>query len=452
VAFSADGKTLVSGGGLGEFPQSGEVKVWDVGSGRHRLDLKGHTYSVWSVAMSADGARIASGAGWFREPGEIKVWDAQTGQQLLNVKGHANGVSGLAFSPDGRSLFSRDFRGDTRAWDSKTGQPLPLPDPPPEFRASAQTADGRLFAHPEGSVIRLIPSADAEETAWRKTLTRPDPGWHWDEVLRQDEAGNHLAVAFHLGQLLRHRPLEEPWHRLAAEAYHRAGQPRLAALHLACALWQDRGFDPLPSDPLGRQHGESSARAGRWAEAADHFTRSLRSNPRDASTLHDLLLAQLGAGQKEASQRTCVRILDYLTEFRDHPWSDSLHRVCALLTLTEGDSRRHLALAEQRVQKERSAFNLFLLGAARYRAGRFEQAVASLEEAIKRRQTKEWGDERLFLALARQRLGKRQEDNQGLEKAINLLERHPASNWRRQVYLQILRKEAEELIRGEKGK
>src|SRR5262249_21230915 len=157
---------------------------------------------------------------------------------------------------------------DTRAWDSKTGQPLPLTDPPPDFPASAQTADGRLLAHPEGSVIRLIPSPGPDETARRKALTRPDPAWHWDEVVRQDEAGNHFAVAFHLGELARYRPLEGPWHRLAAEAYDRAGQPRLAALHLACALWQDRGFDPIPPDSLGREHGEKAARAGRWAEAA----------------------------------------------------------------------------------------------------------------------------------------------------------------------------------------
>jgi tetratricopeptide (TPR) repeat protein len=105
------------------------------------------------------------------------------------------------------------------------------------------------------------------------------------------------------------------------------------------------------------------------------------------------------------------------------------------------------------VQKERSAFNLFLLGAARYRAGQFEQAVASLEEAIQRRQTYEWGDERLFLALAQQRLGKSHEAGKGLEKAINLLDKQPGRyQWSAQIYLQILRKEAEGLIRGEKAK
>ena len=163
-------------------------------------------------------------------------------------------------------------------------------------------------------------------------------------------------------------------------------------------------------------------------------------------------MAQLGAGQKEVSQRTCVSILGHLAEFREDPWSDLLLQICVLPPLAAGDSRRLLVLAERQVQKERSAINLFSLGAAQYRAGQFEKAVASLEEAIQRRQTKEWGDERLFLALAQQRLGKRQEADQGLEKAINLLDKQPAGHWSRQIYLQILRKEAEGLIRGEKAK
>jgi tetratricopeptide (TPR) repeat protein len=163
-------------------------------------------------------------------------------------------------------------------------------------------------------------------------------------------------------------------------------------------------------------------------------------------------MAQLGAGQKEVSQRTCVSILGHLAEFREDPWSDLLLQICVLPPLAAGDSRRLLVLAERQVQKERSAINLFSLGAAQYRAGQFEQAVASLEEAIQRRQIKEWGEAWLFLALAQQRLGKIQEAGKWLEKAINLLDKQPRRHWSAQIYLQLLSKEAERLIRGEKAK
>ena len=178
----------------------------------------------------------------------------------------------------------------------------------------------------------------------------------------------------------------------------------------------------------------------------------MRRYPKEESAWCDLLMAQLGAGQKEVSQRTCVSILGHLAEFREDPWSDWLLQICVLPPLAAGDSRRLLALAEHQVQKERSAINLFSLGAARYRAGQFEQAVASLEEAIQWRQKKERCEAWLFLALAQQRLGKSHEAGKGLEKAINLLDKQPRRRWSEQIYLQILRKEAEGLIRGEKTK
>jgi hypothetical protein len=65
---------------------------------------------------------------------------------------------------------------------------------------------------------------------------------------------------------------------------------------------------------------------------------------------------------------------------------------------------------------------------------------------------KEWCEAWLFLALAQQRLGKINEAERGLAKAMSLLEKQPARDWREPIYLQILRKEAEGLIRGEKAK
>jgi WD40 repeat protein len=74
VAFSADGKRIVTGGGdpfrRGFNP--GEVKVWDAATGQEKLSLKGHTAPVSSVAFSADGKRIVSGS----YDRTVKVWEA----------------------------------------------------------------------------------------------------------------------------------------------------------------------------------------------------------------------------------------------------------------------------------------------------------------------------------------------------------------------------------------
>ena len=96
VAFSADGKRIVSGS------YDKTVKVWDADKGTETLTLKGHTQPVSSVAFSADGKRIVSGS----YDKTVKVWDADKGTETLSLKGHTEGVTSVAFSPDGKRIVS----------------------------------------------------------------------------------------------------------------------------------------------------------------------------------------------------------------------------------------------------------------------------------------------------------------------------------------------------------
>ena len=78
MAFSADGKRILTGS------EDQTAKVWDAEKGQEVLSLKGHTYSVSSVAFSPDGKRILTGS-WDRT---AKVWDAEKGQEVLSLRGH----------------------------------------------------------------------------------------------------------------------------------------------------------------------------------------------------------------------------------------------------------------------------------------------------------------------------------------------------------------------------
>jgi WD40 repeat protein len=81
------------------------VTIWDVASGEEVLTCRGHTLPVLAIAFSGDGKRLvtcASATGADRAH-EIKVWDALTGRELANLTGQGALVS-AAFSPDGRWL------------------------------------------------------------------------------------------------------------------------------------------------------------------------------------------------------------------------------------------------------------------------------------------------------------------------------------------------------------
>jgi WD40 repeat protein len=75
------------------------------------------------VAFSPDGKRLVSGSGNFSGGGEVKVWDAQTGQELLTIQGGTFGHQ-VAFTPDGQRLAS-NAGGTVKIYDA-----TPLPEKP----------------------------------------------------------------------------------------------------------------------------------------------------------------------------------------------------------------------------------------------------------------------------------------------------------------------------------
>jgi hypothetical protein len=58
----------------------------------------GHTESVWSIAVSADGNQVISASG----DQTVRLWDVDTGKCLRTFEGHTNSVTGVAMSADGK--------------------------------------------------------------------------------------------------------------------------------------------------------------------------------------------------------------------------------------------------------------------------------------------------------------------------------------------------------------
>ncbi len=76
---------------------------------------------VMSVAYSPNGKTIVSG-GWDKK---IILWDAQTARQIgAPLEGHEGGVSCVRYSFDGKSIISGSEDKTVRIWDAVTGNQL----------------------------------------------------------------------------------------------------------------------------------------------------------------------------------------------------------------------------------------------------------------------------------------------------------------------------------------
>ncbi len=119
LALSPNSKILVSGS------EDGEIKLWDVSTGKQKSSWKKHNGVFRTMAFSPDGKILASSS----RDGTIKFWDAkklETQARYLGEVNHQGGADSIAFIPKSCSqsqiLASAGESGIIELWDAETRQ------------------------------------------------------------------------------------------------------------------------------------------------------------------------------------------------------------------------------------------------------------------------------------------------------------------------------------------
>jgi len=128
VAWSPDGKLIVSGDSLGINP----VVVWDAQTGKVLLTLGskigGTSPFLGGLAWSPDGTQIVGGGSLMNSTndGMLIIWDTTTGNQLRLLTDGMTGqrITALAWSPGGRWLATGLYNGRILLWDMHQYQPV----------------------------------------------------------------------------------------------------------------------------------------------------------------------------------------------------------------------------------------------------------------------------------------------------------------------------------------
>ena len=149
VVLLKDGRAATAGA-------DGRVAIWTSGRAEPDAVLEGHTAPIVALAVSPDGATLAS-ASWDHT---VRLWPLAGGVPRV-LDGHAQNVNGLAFAPDGRTLVSVSYDQSVRIWplsDSPAATVIAMPTP---LNAVAVGSDGEIVTGGADGKLYFLTGAGA---------------------------------------------------------------------------------------------------------------------------------------------------------------------------------------------------------------------------------------------------------------------------------------------------
>jgi YD repeat-containing protein len=424
IAYGPSGRYLASAGA------DKTVRIWDT-TGKAIRVLRGHTGPVTAVAFSRDGLHLASGG----DDSLVNIWDVsdlpgerESPAPRLVLRGHTDKILSVNFSPDGKRLASSAWEPAMRVWDVATGQETIT------FRTTASNRSPVLFS-PDGKSMITVRGTEVSiwESERASQLIEDADGdaaqqhaiaWHESELKTCTRAGNWFAVAFHLGQLIAARPDHRPYFTQRGRAYVELEQ---------------------------------------WAKAAADYEQAAQSDRGNDNLWHRSAYLHLRAGNHAGYRALCPRFVAAFDPAEDCRIANALAWTCVLGPDAGVAPDEIIRLAERGVagarakQPDKVPAYLNTLGAALFRAGRYDDAIQRLNEAIDAHGDGGTPSDWLFLAMAHHRQGRITEAREWLDAAVEWIEQQtfqkatggeldPLFIPGRQIVLQVLRGEAETML------
>jgi WD40 repeat protein/tetratricopeptide (TPR) repeat protein len=268
--------------------------------------------------------------------------------------------------------------------------------------------------------------------------------WYRHQIVDCLASRQWQACLWYLDRVIADDPEHWPWYADRAKVHDKLGDSaqRDADLDRALARGADSSYlSQLADEFAGREQ---------WDRAAENYTLAMTRGPCLLTTWHHAVLVRLKKGDLKGYREVCERLVQRAGPTPAEGFANNVAWYTALGSDGVRDYTRLVAFAELAVSKADTPLakhgTLNTLGAVLYRAGRYQEAVARLNEGIQADGGEPNAQDCLFLAMAYHRLGQSDKASAYLTRAT--LHKLPAKglSWE-QLEEEILRREAVALVR-----